>query len=182
MRCGLKRVPFGERDRQPVVLTAGTHGKTLSTNGSWSPAVIRRQTRPAQLLRPRFVPFLPSNLAIEDASEAVNRCPTCSCGLRKSSAPLADFVAGFWVILSARRFPCLCLHVPEFRRGLGQHNLTPPERKYRYPGVNAQSRGSTPRLFSLNPKFLQRVTIGRLSRLSVSASKTETFQLTPHWC
>jgi hypothetical protein len=49
------------------------------------------------------------------------------------------------------------------------------------PGVNAQSRDATPRLFSLNPKFLQRVTISGLSSQRVSWSKVETFLATPHW-
>ena len=70
--------------------------------------------------------------------------------------------------------PCLCLHVSEFRRGLGQHNLTLESKLPADPGVNAQSRGSTPRLFSLNPKFPQRFTISRLSRQAGSFSRVET--------
>ena len=56
------------------------------------------------------------------------------------------------------------------RRPWASHNSPLETELSADPGVKKQSRGTTPRLFSLNPKFPQRVAITPLSRPRVSVS------------
>jgi hypothetical protein len=62
--------------------------------------------------------------------------------------PVASFATLSGVMSGGDIF---CLRF-EFRRVSGPLNFDRWERKYYDPPVNAQSRGSTPRLFALNPK------------------------------